>query len=425
MKTIKNKMLHKKNISLVILLILSLFLLIIARLLATPKETRQQATGAARLYFTPATSSSGPIQKNINDTITLDLMLDPSSSRISFLRFDIIYDATKLSVSGPSAVQINSTTFPVILEGPVLTPGKVAASLSVGSDPTKAFSSTSNVARITFTALATTNGPIQITMGDLTQALSIGANDSATDNVLGSTEPAFIQIGTSLPTSTEPPVVNTPTTIVGATPTNTIPTIPLTYSPARTTLDMKLLFHGLGSAGDSKNETGDLSNKNPLHQERTLNVQIVNEDNQIVATKLAPAFYNSDTGHFDSHVVINDPIPDGDYIVKVKTDPYLRKLMPGFLTVKSGAKNVMKPTELVAGDINGDNVINVLDYNVLYDCGYGELDPLPMINNKSEFNNKRCSGHDERKHADLDDNGTIASPDYNLFIRELSVGFGQ
>jgi len=418
MKHKKSLLINKKNYSLVILLILALFLLMLARLLANPTNTKQEATGNARLYFTPSTETSSPLQKNINDTITLNLMVDPGSALVSFVRFDIMFDASKLAISGANAVQINSSAFPATLEGPVLTSGKVAASVSVGSDPTKAVTSVKQIASITFTATAATNGSTQITFGELTQILSLGADSSATDNVLGTTSPAFIEIGTNLATSTPP--------LYSPTPPITGPTPPIgTPDPNRTTLTLSLLFHGIGNAGDSKNPDGEFSNKIPINQERTLNVQLVNEDNQLVATKLITAFYNSNDGTFDSHYVLNDPLPKGDYILKVKTEPYLRKLMPGFMTVEPGKKNVMQITELITGDINGDNVINVLDYNILFDCGYGAIDALPIIDPDSNFHKKTCKSHPENKYADLNDNGTIDSTDYNLFIRELSTGFGQ
>lgn len=692
----KSKWLTKKNISLIILFVLSVVLLLISRMLSKPQITKYEAAGTARLFFHPSTTASNPLQKNANDTFSLILTLDPVSEVVSFVRFEILYDQTKLSVSGSTAVQINSSAFPVTFEGPILTPGKIAASVSVGNDPTKAVTSAATVATISFTALSDSGGPTEVRMSEASQILSIGAGSSATDNVLGSKESAFIQVGSpvsitlgpSSPITPTPPatgcILNLPIaqnvfgmaavgsglwisttdgvarfdenglqtgnmitgngldnpsgialigsnvwvvnrynktisifnidgtpkgvlvnlsdnriplnvrltgiasigqeiwitdeengkiypldstgsliadpithisldaplalakmgneiwvinsnyhsklnsvpdivrldgagaylgsitntgrlvdelpidiitvgseawylvnnldakilklkadgsqsgvpiliknsfvrkftllnnkifilehmnntnklrvyksdgTAYSCTPTPTISgptTPPPSTDPNRTTLTLNLLFHGIGAGGDSVNPTGNrLSNKNPIHQERSLNIQIVNEDNIVVATKLAPAFYNTATGEFNSHVVITDPIPEGDYIVKVKTEPYLRKLMPGFLTIKPGQKNIMRPTDLVTGDVNGDNTINVLDYNILYDCGYGVFKALPMINRSSVFNNKSCRSHAEREYADMNDNGTIDHTDYNLFVRELAVGFGQ
>lgn len=427
MEKIKNKIFNKNNTSLIILVILSIALLIIARLLATSQETRQQAAGSSKLFFNPSTSQTNPLQKNINDEFTLDLMLDPANDSVSFIKFVINFDQSKLSVNDASAIQINSTAFPVVFEGPLVSDGRIAGSLSIGSDPTKAITSTVNVVKITFTATSNTGGPVEIALDDTSQALSIGSGSSATDNVLESLEPAFVRIGDDLPTSTTGPTPTfRPTSIPTITPITTITRGPTpTTDPTKTTLTLSLLFHGIGSAGDLQNDSGELSNKIPLNQERTLNVQLVNEDNQLVATKLVTAFYNSDKGTFDSHYVFNDPLPEGDYIVKVKTEPYLRKLMPGFMTIQPGRKNVMDTTELIAGDINGDNAINILDYNILYDCGYGAIDPLPIVNNKSAFHNKRCKSHDNKNNADLNDNGIINAPDYNLFLRELSAGLGQ
>lgn len=441
LKNLRMSAKKKSKLGFFSLLVLTAIMLLTIENLEKPKEIRNQAAGNARIFFQPTSSASSPIQKNVNETFSIQLMIDPGQSMVSFIKFEILYDQSKLEISSANNVVINSDVFPVIFEGPVLAPGKAAASISVGNDPTKAFSTRSQIATITFKALANTNGTVQIQASNLTQALSIGAEQTATDNVIATREPAFVAIGPFTPPTIDPnapsPTImpsatNAPTVTSGPSPTgsNSLPTIPqgptATLSPSRTTLALNLRLHGIGSGGDSVNPNkSSLSNKNPLNQERNLNIQIVNEENEIVATKIAPAFYNSDTGIFFSNVVINDPLPQGDYVVKVKADAYLRKLMPGFLTVEPGEKNIMKLTDLIAGDINNDNVINALDYNTLYDCGYGVLKPYPMINARSAYKTKACQSHDNKENADLNNNGVVEASDYNLFIRELSVQFGD
>jgi hypothetical protein len=156
-----------------------------------------------------------------------------------------------------------------------------------------------------------------------------------------------------------------------------------------------------------------------------LNVQVVNSDNEVVATKIVTAFYNADDGIFFSHVDIDDTLPDNEYVIKIKADRYLRKLMPGFFAIKPGQTTQLPITDFVSGDVNGDNQINVLDYNVLYDCGYGALDPLPMLDQKSVFQKEVCQAHPEKEFSDLNDDGKVSASDYNLFIRELSVQAGE
>jgi hypothetical protein len=80
---------------------------------------------------------------------------------------------------------------------------------------------------------------------------------------------------------------------------------------------------------------------------------------------------------------------------------------------------------LVTGDTNNDNVLNILDYNALLDCGYGELNPLPINDPNSTYNSKECQVHTPTEDVDLNDDGIINSTDYNLFLRELSVQNGD
>ncbi len=116
---------------------------------------------------------------------------------------------------------------------------------------------------------------------------------------------------------------------------------------------------------------------------------------------------------------------DGNYSVKVKTDRYLRKLVPGAQKIALLKDNSITQVALVAGDTNGDNLVNILDYNAFIDCGYGALNPLPLDDANSIFNKRVCQVHTPAINIDVNDNGIIDSTDYNLFLRELSVQSGD
>lgn len=402
---------HYKDLFLLLsmLIIISVAIVLISQR-TRPKDSRILAGKSTILSIQPDSSATNPLQKSVGDTITMDLMVDPGANTVSFIKFEILYDATKFSIAGPTALKVISSIFPVTLEGPVANQGKIATAVGISNDPTLGITTPTKFATLTFTALqaTTNNNPTEIKFGSASQVLSIGLNDQASENVLSTTQPAFIAINqgnvTIVPTSGPSP----------------------TPGPQGFTLILKLLMHGIGSAGDNANPNESiLSNKNPIHQERNLNVQVVNSDNQIVATKIVPAFFDADQGIFFSNVVINESLPAGEYVVKAKADGYLRKLMPGFFTIKPGEKTILPSTGMVAGDVNGDNQLNVLDYNILYDCGYGVIFPLPMIDLRSVFNSPACQAHAEKEDADVNDDGRISASDYNLFLRELSVQVGQ
>lgn len=100
--------------------------------------------------------------------------------------------------------------------------------------------------------------------------------------------------------------------------------------------------------------------------------------------------------------------------------------MPGIVKIETMKENTAPQTTLIAGDVKGDNVLNVLDYNIFLDCGYGAIDPLPLADPNAIYNTNNCKTHEPfRPNSDIDDNGIINSPDYNLFLRELSVQNGD
>lgn len=193
-----------------------------------------------------------------------------------------------------------------------------------------------------------------------------------------------------------------------------------------TTLKVDLLLHGVGSAGDNPNPDSSLSNKNPLHPRRNFQITITNSSNQQVKNSSGSIVYDTGGGNFTGIIDLGTSFPTGNYTIKIKSDGYLQKLIPEIINIETEKENNIPQTTLIAGDIKGDNVINVLDYNILLDCGYGAINPLPLADPNSDYNAKNCKSHEpHRINVDLNDNGIINSSDYNLFLRELSVQSGD
>lgn len=185
-------------------------------LLQQQQEVRSRAEKSTIVTFTPDSTSAAPIQKTVGDSIPLDINVDPGKNLVSFVKLEINYDPEILATaSGGTAFQANTTAFPSVLEGPVYTPGKIAVTLSVGPDPTKAIQQKVKAATVTFTALKDTppGTPTLVSYSSNTQVLSIGSNDQASENVLSTATPATIAIGgeQQIPTGS-------------VTPTNPVPT---------------------------------------------------------------------------------------------------------------------------------------------------------------------------------------------------------
>lgn len=366
-------------------------------LLDQRQDPRGRAANSTTLSLAPESSTSNPIKKQVGDTIALDLMVDPGDNLVTFVRFQVKYDPTKLEPVTSDPFTLNITAFPTKIEGPVLGSGLVAESVSVGSDPTKAIQTKTKVGTLNFKAIGGTGStPTVVSFTNLTQALSSGATDQAAENVLSSTTPAVISIGGE------------------------------SSSSSGTLLSFDLLFHGIGAAGDNANPTGNsLSNKNPLHPTRSLEVLVFDSNNQLIASKSGVIQYASASGTFKGKVDLGASFQSGNYNVKIKSNSYLRKLIPGIVNIVNLKDNPIQQTALVAGDTNDDNILNVLDYNALLDCGYGALDPLPLDNPNAIYNTKECKVHTPTINTDVDDNGIVNSPDYNIFLRELSVQSGD
>ena len=223
----------KKLLLIGFLVILLIAIPLTVYILQQQQELRSQAQAATTLSFLPPSSQVAPLQKQVDDVFSIDATVDPSTNLVSFVRLEIQYDPTKLatvSAQGANAFTPNTAAFPSILEGPIYEEGKIAVTLSVGSDPTKAIQTTTKVGTITFEALAATETPTQVTYAVNTQVLSIGSSDQASENVLASKTPAVIQItgdgGPTTPTPSESPLSPTPS----ASPSPS-PTVTLTPSP--------------------------------------------------------------------------------------------------------------------------------------------------------------------------------------------------
>ncbi len=203
---------------------------------------------------------------------------------------------------------------------------------------------------------------------------------------------------------------NFPTAIPTARPTD-IPVPTDTPAPGSTVLAFSLSLHGIGTGGDSANPSS-LGNQNPLHDSRDVTVDVYDVQNQLVVSQQGSMQYNSNSGKFDGSVNLGTNFSTGLYTVKVKTDQYLRTLFPGIQSISSGQTTTLPLVTLVTGDLNNDNAINIVDYNILIGC-YSDLLPATDCN---ATNNVL---------ADITDDGHVNQFDYNLFLRELTNIGGQ
>lgn len=180
------------------------------------QSTQSQAGATTSLYLTPATTTSSPVSKTVGQTVSFDVMVNPGNNLPSVIKLEITYDPTKLQANGASSFVANSTAFPQVIEGPLVLNGSILATLSIGSDTTKAIATTTKVGTVTFTTKEATTTPTEIAISNRTQILSVATADQATENVLSTKNPAFVTIADSTITPTPLPATAT----INATPTN-------------------------------------------------------------------------------------------------------------------------------------------------------------------------------------------------------------
>lgn len=210
---------------------------------------------------------------------------------------------------------------------------------------------------------------------------------------------------TTLPSPTNTPTAQ-PTSIPTVQPTNTPSP---TDQPGSTVFNFNLLLHGIGNGGDNAN----LASKGnfDLDNDKTkIAIEIFDTKNNPVLNKSGELLFSSESGSFKGAVDLGTGLASGAYLIKVKADKYLRSSVPGLVNIKSGSVNNIPKLSLVAGDINNDNLLNILDYNALSAC-YGE-----------NTNPQNCAMASD---ADINRDSAVNLFDFNLFLRELSTNPGE
>lgn len=177
-------------------------------------------------------------------------------------------------------------------------------------------------------------------------------------------------------------------------------------SPSK--FSVEILLHGIGNSGDNPNPTlHTFSNKNPKIQTRNATVSIIDSHKVLVAKASGEVAYDSKAGSFKGVIPLGSEIQKGTYTIKVESPNHLPKTAISILAVTNGNTYSLPATHLVAGDLDEDNKLDILDYIIFLDC-FGDAATT------------NCTD-DKRMKVDLNDDGVVNSVDYNLFIRELSV----
>ena len=271
-------------------------------------------------------------------------------------------------------------------------------------------SNSSVVSKITSTADAIGGTGTYWIHGRVNAAAAVGAGGGGTDP----TPTSGCTIATCPPSATPQPTggPTQPPSPTG-TPVPTVKPGDPTYTPVPTSptagvnFNLALTLHGLGNGGDNTN-AGSKYNENPLTKERKVTVFLYDQNDAFVANATGDVTLGN--GIFTGSISLGN-VAQQSYIIKLHTGSYLKKRIPGIVSLRSTTYQAPALT-LIAGDTNNDNKLNILDYNVIINC-YSVDKPA-----------KSCTAASKIL-ADITDDGKVNQLDLNLFLRELSIQTGD
>lgn len=185
------------------------------------------------------------------------------------------------------------------------------------------------------------------------------------------------------------------------------------FTPKSTTLSLSLFLDGIGNAGDNANPNdSSLSNKNPKRQSRPVTISIYSDNNDLVNVTTQNENFNTSTGSFSVVRNTGASFPTGKYSVLISSPGYLTRKVPRIVTITNGGDSNLGKVPLVAGDVDEDNSLSILDYDLIIGCYTDYAPPVSCTN-------------EDKNITDLNDDGVVNQFDYNLFLRELSVQYGD
>lgn len=205
-------------------------------------------------------------------------------------------------------------------------------------------------------------------------------------------DPPVTQVQNPSPTNTAPS--GSPTISPTRTPSPT-PTPSIILNPTNTKIRVSIRLAGIGKGG----------NENPKNLTRYVTIEIFDQDNKSVVSGNGFLKYNGSDG-FSGDINLGQ-IPDGVYYVKVRGLATLTALVvPEFQSLNSDRLNVLPQVFLVQGDLDEDNAITIIDFNIALIC----------------FQYKVCESIVD---VDFNDDGKEDVVDYNIFLSSFKRADGD
>lgn len=159
-----------------------------------------------------------------------------------------------------------------------------------------------------------------------------------------------------------------------------------------TKVGLSARFPGIGIDG----------NKQPQRMARPLHIILLNNQRQEIKRVTTTVAF--DGAFFNGISDLGIDLRGGVYFIKVKFDNTLQKFIPETQTVFVGTTFSLPTVTLIPGDVNNDNALDILDYNLFVSC----------------FGARVCN---QKQASDFDDNGKVDGVDYNILLRGFKAKF--
>ncbi len=210
---------------------------------------------------------------------------------------------------------------------------------------------------------------------------------------------AVTPTATSVPTvtlTTAPTQTPTPQT---ASPSPTPTLISTTPSPSSSKIALDISLTGIGQNALLG------QNPNPIKKVLSVNIEVFNTSNQKIKEAGGNVEFDLSSSSFRGEISL-ESINPGVYRAKVKLGNSLSKFIPGIITLNTNQVTQTDRTELILGDLNGDNELSLADYNLM----------------SASYEGKPCAQKDL---ADLNLDGKVDELDLNVLYSGFSKREGD
>jgi hypothetical protein len=246
-----------------------------------------------------------------------------------------------------------------------------------------------------FSELRKNEGGVTPSCGTGGSSGGTGGNTNPTATKIPTKTPTKTPVPTKNPTATSIPAQPTATTAPGqptATPIQSGPTA--TTAPNETRIALSLIIPGIG----------ERENVNPNPSTRTAEIQTYNTAGDLVKSGSGQITFDQNTLTFKGTVSLGT-IESGIYRIKVRIDNSLWKAING-ISLTSGQTTNTQNLKLITGDLNQDNILNLLDYNAMLAC----------------YGTKQCA---QKTKADLNMDSAVDEKDLNILYVAFSSREGD